>query len=545
MLFERDRILEGFFLILLVGLLLYSGLAVIWDNKIEHPYPWGYYATDAFQHQTRAQWIKDQGNYLLEAPYYSSNLNNIVGFYPPILNHVAVLLSIVSGFEVYDTIQIIIFLCALFGALTMYLIISDFNKKVAILSLPFVLFLFALNGSRVGWLWGHWPSLVGNFFLVAFLWSMIKFEKVKKPYFLIALFLSGAFMAHTVFAIFAILFIVLYFFFTNKKKEYFKTIILSSFICFVATAYFVNIFVNTWLRIQPYHFSIITSLQGFGDVLNLTDFGYSSIFVFAGLLISLFILLKQREKAVFASLFFVLIGFTNYVGFERRAFNLRFFWPITLSFFFGITIYFLIKKYSVLTKKEISLTHFLFLGVFLTISIFYSLSDKYISGGSAGLMNPPVWDTLTWIEKNSPQNSTVFYSYGDFYDQFALVANSKRVAVRMQTEDFVDSLKKNIIKRNYKAWMYSEYGAGLPYKTGTFSFSLKAHEDMSLTSDKETDFCLMNYLVFDKVSRYPELAKYNLLIANKLLNHIQFEIVHQNELSLIIKNNNVEDECIQ
>ena len=93
--------------------------------------------------------------------------------------------------------------------------------------------------------------------------------------------------------------------------------------------------------------------------------------------------------------------------------------------------------------------------------------------------------------------------------------------------------------------MYSEYGAGLPSKIGMFNFSLKAHENPSLTSDKDTDICSMNYFVIDKYSRYPELAKYNLIIANSLLNYSQLEIVHQNDLSIILKNNKPGEDCIK
>lgn len=539
---KLNKILECIFLLLISALLLYTGLALVWDYKIEHPYPWGYYATDAFQHQTRAQWIKDSENYRFEAPYYSSNLKDIVGFYPPILNHAAVFLSDVSGFQVYDTIQLIIFLAAIFGALTMYLIIKEFNPRVALLSMPFVLFLFALQSSRVGWFWGHWPSLIGNLFLIMFLWSMLKISKIKKSYILIALFLAGTIMSHSVFAIYSIIFIVSYALFQKEKINYTKNIAFACLICLFLTGYYLNIFAQSWLKIQPYKFSIVYDVSGFGGALNLTDFGYLFYILLFGMFLCV-LLLRKKENASIISLFVLLMGFTNLIGFERRAFNLRFFWPITLSLFFGVALYFIINKSFVYLKKEMSYKQFVALSIIIAIIVFYSLSANYIDSENAGIMNSQLWDTATWISKNTPENSSVIYFYSELYDQFAFVGNSKRTAIRVQTQDFLYSMQNNTINKFYKAWTLSEYGAGLPYKKGFLSYGLKSRENPALTSDVDTDICSADYFVLSKYSAYPKVADYSMVIAQRFLNH-SMEVVHQNDLNLIIKNNNAGKECV-
>ena len=105
------------------------------DHKIQHDYPTNYIQNDAFQHQQRAESIKEMGNYRNEIPYLVSGFTNVIGFYGPQIYHVSVLLSLSTGFELYDTIQLTVFALALLSTLIMFLIINQFNQKIALLSL--------------------------------------------------------------------------------------------------------------------------------------------------------------------------------------------------------------------------------------------------------------------------------------------------------------------------------------------------------------------------------------------------------------------------
>ena len=82
---NKENFLETALILAFVAIMLWIGIADSWGHRITHDFPTSYLASDPFQHQTRAQWIKDAGNYEFEAPYYSAGLTNIVGFYPPIL----------------------------------------------------------------------------------------------------------------------------------------------------------------------------------------------------------------------------------------------------------------------------------------------------------------------------------------------------------------------------------------------------------------------------------------------------------------------------
>ena len=169
---------EKIFLAAFFAVFLFAGPGILFDHKVKHDFPYAYLASDAFQHQIRAEAIKDLGNFRYEAKYISQGFSDTVGRYPPVLYHIAVIFSYLSGLEAYDAIYLMVFLFVSFAMLIFYLIIRDFNKNVAILSLPLSLLIFT-RAAMTGFVWGHWPSLAGQFFLIALFWSFTKFEQSK------------------------------------------------------------------------------------------------------------------------------------------------------------------------------------------------------------------------------------------------------------------------------------------------------------------------------------------------------------------------------
>ena len=61
--------LEKPYLAIVFGALLFLGISNLWDHRLQHEFPYGYLASDTFQQQTRAEGIKDAGNYKYE-PFY-------------------------------------------------------------------------------------------------------------------------------------------------------------------------------------------------------------------------------------------------------------------------------------------------------------------------------------------------------------------------------------------------------------------------------------------------------------------------------------------
>ena len=134
--------LEKIILVLFFGILLFIGPGNVLGHKIKHDFPYGYFASDAFQHQTRAEAIKDSGSFKYDAPYVSKGFENIVARYPPVLYHLAVLFSYLAGVEVYDSIYFLVFFFAIFGIFTFYFVVKGFNRNVALISLPLAMLVF-------------------------------------------------------------------------------------------------------------------------------------------------------------------------------------------------------------------------------------------------------------------------------------------------------------------------------------------------------------------------------------------------------------------
>src|SRR3989338_9947889 len=108
---DREKVeglVETVLLVTFFTLILYLGPATASDHKLRHELPTGYGASDAYQHQTRAQAIYDTGQYRKEAPYMMKGFKDVIGFYPPVLLHATVLLARTSGLPVYDSLQIIV-----------------------------------------------------------------------------------------------------------------------------------------------------------------------------------------------------------------------------------------------------------------------------------------------------------------------------------------------------------------------------------------------------------------------------------------------------
>ena len=79
--------LEKPYLLIFFGVMLFLGISNLWDHRIQHEFPYGYLASDTFQQQTRAEGIKDAGNYRFEPFYIVKGYKDVVGYYPPVIHH--------------------------------------------------------------------------------------------------------------------------------------------------------------------------------------------------------------------------------------------------------------------------------------------------------------------------------------------------------------------------------------------------------------------------------------------------------------------------
>lgn len=548
--------LEKIILLVFFALLLFLGPGILFGHKIKHDFPFAYSASDAFQHQIRAEAIKDAGNFRYEASYISKGIENAVGRYPPVLYHLAVLLSYASGIETYDSIFFIVVFFAVIAAFVMYYIIKDFNTAVALLSLPLSILVFSFPPS-LGFIWGHWPSLLSQSFLVLVFWSVMRMD-MRHAYVITALALSATALTHTSETIFAFIFLALFFGIKLAAKKLgkndVKNIAFFMIIFFAAIGYYLIIFQSTWAKTQPYSFIIEPVWEG-NPGFYIAGFGLLLVPMVAGMVFSM-----PRLKALNVSLIlaFAMLasGFLNYIGFGLRSFQIRFFWPIYLSVFLGFGLYILLK--FIIKKWNFAYTSVLFviLVVLLAGIIKFPVMKQapvqtiqyvpyFNMDTNQGVMDPFHWSALKWLSENTAKDSKIYFFYGDIYSQDALLRNSKRLHYQVDPPDFIKAIQERKLKRSYVSELPGDTGGSIAVRKGLFSF-----EDEFALKPKEysfglKDICAFDYLVFDKVSGQQVLAQYNLLIASELLKKDYISRVFENEVIVILKNNNIGADCIE
>ena len=147
--------------------------------------------------------------------------------------------------------------------------------------------------------------------------------------------------------------------------------------------------------------------------------------------------------------------------------------------------------------------------------------------------------------QNTPKESRIYFFYGDVYNQDAILRNSERFHAQIDPDDFVASLQNRAIKKSYKSEVPADHGAGMPYFKSFLNIGLHQIEEEGsiLWGANYFDVCGFDYHVFDKVSRQPVLAQYNLLIANDMIAKGS-QVVFDNEVVAILKNN-AGDDCVE
>lgn len=263
---------EKIVLIAFFALMFSLGPGTLFDNVIDHDFPYGYAASDAFQHQVRAEWVKDQGNYVLEAPHIVAGFTDVVGYYMPGAFHIAAMFSHLSGLESYDAIYFVVFFAAIMASLGMYMAIRVYSKHVALLSLPITTLTFVQN-FYIGIILGQWPFIFGSFFLVGAFWSLMRL-KLKNSVWLVALFISAIALTHTSELVFVVGLVGVAFLLSLLKKDMreIKTLIAAGIISGVVSIYYLIIFSYTWGLQFGYRFYVEHINQGFPNVRLLQDF---------------------------------------------------------------------------------------------------------------------------------------------------------------------------------------------------------------------------------------------------------------------------------
>lgn len=556
---ELSPILEKSFLAAFLIALLFIGPGNAFDHKIRHDFPYAYLSSDAFQHQVRAEAIKEIGNFKYEADYIAKGIEKVTGNYPPWIYHPAVMLSYLSNLEAYDTIYLMTFLLVIAAVFVMYILIRNFSRNVALLALPLALVVISPPlyieqagslarvslGISTGFAYGHWPSMLAQFFIIALAWSLMNI-KLEKSYALMGIFGSAIVMTHTSEAVFALFFAVLFvavrLIGRDIGKMEIKSLIFAGLIALVLSAYYIIIFLNTWAPGEAYHFNVMPAWQD-NPGLYIQGFGILLLLIAAGMVFPLF---KAKNMHVSFVLGFAMLlsGFMNYIGFETRAFQIRFFWPVYLSVFFGFGVYMLVR----LLVKNINIVYSIAIGIAFAILLLGIIKVPFIPSyekqASQGLMDTYHWAAFSWLSKSTEKDAKLYFLYGDIYTQDAVLRSSKRVHFLVDPEDFARALSERKIKKTFITELPGDSGGGLIEWKSLLNFRNIGAENPPEYYFGPRNICSFDYIIIDKASRIQNLAKYNLLIGSELLKK-GAAMAYENEIVGILKNSNVGADCIE
>jgi len=555
---------EVILLLALITAILYLGPGSASNHRITHDFPTGYGASDSYQHEARTEAIEEMGQYRNEASYMMVGLTDVIGFYPPVLYHVSVLLSDLTGMASYDALFLIIGLGLALGAVAAYYLAKSLGTPVALLSIPLML-LITTGKPFLGMVtFGQMPFAFSSLFLVATAWAISKLS-LKKSSIPIAIFAAGTIMSHTSESVFMFIFLLVTFAavalanliahrLAGIKKVLVenKNIIIGMVLALAAAVYFVPMFIGIWLKMQPYHFNVETVSASFPNAtVFIGDFKFMLALILVGIVfLAIFAAQKRRELGnffsdpklftLFFSFFMMLAGLGTYVGFGLRSFQTRLFWPITLAPLAGFGAYQLIRLVlNMIYKKANMIIVAAVVMIILSAGVMAAFYKPDYSGGP----DKAHWDAMRWIAENTPKNATVYTLYSQLYSQTSILYNDERPTYFLEGNEFVDTFNNFLQTGKFNRTMYVTYasdtGAGLPYRTGLFSFGQHIKDTVV---GGPVDICSANYYLIDEALP-DKLAQANNYIMQQFLK-ANMTVEYNGSSVFVLNNNNVSGDCI-
>jgi hypothetical protein len=532
-------------LLIVFAALLWLGVGNLFDHRLAHDSPWGYFASDSVHNLYLNQHLFDSGNWRYSPAHINAGYNNTVNYVLPILAHLNVNLAYASGLNVYDSLIFIAVFLACLAALLMYLIVRQWNHSVAFFSIPLFVFLFIKN-FYIAITWGQLTLVAGVFFFLACVLALC-FIDVPRFFIIFGVLIGALFMAHTSEFFFLAGLLIVYFvlqFFRDRLVllPKFRPLFFSALIFLVVTGYYLVIFKSTYLiNYGPSSYRLFSPVMGAGfRVAQMADFGLPVvIMLLIGALVALYLtaIKKNISLALLLGVFMMCIGYLNYIGIGNRAFQVRFFWPVYLSVLFGLALY----QVQLIFAKRLSHLNIVVVAMLVMFGFVYW---QYNPIADQGLLNQDHWDSFGWIRQNAESDARVYFFYGDTYDQNAQLLLSGRLVTYAVVDKLVENAKKSFVPRIFASRNLVIQDSNLAYRRSFFSFGYYSRE-RNITNFYDADICSFDYYVLDKSSGYaPALAQYNLAARKLLMDSGFFEEVYSNPLVSILKNNNPGGACI-
>jgi len=354
---EKKRLFEIGVLIVFFLLLVNNSMRIVnlYREEVNAPYAWA--AGDGFFHTYMSQRVHEVGWYDKTLSgldkYYQPLGWDLIPGHPPLLYYLVAHGTSLTGLEIYDVELYVVSLFVAGSAVAMYFIIKQYNELLAYLALP----MMVLMGDRpfeAAVSWGQHPFIVGQFFMLLSVYLLLR-----RKYFLLGVSLCLTILGHTTEYIY-LLPLMLFFIILDAVDKHYddvkKLVAANAGALLVASPYLVN-FYNLFVvgsgsagNATPFALNHLETVENFGAVcVKFYHLGLFEYLVYAGIIISVFLIFSRGDRLRHYSIYFLflLICLSNWVN-QWRAFQVRFFMPILLSFFSALALY----NLFVLAKKH-------------------------------------------------------------------------------------------------------------------------------------------------------------------------------------------------
>ncbi len=541
---RRDVVIEAGFLLLLFGALVYLGPGEVFERRLVNDKPVHFGAGDGYLYAMFSNWVYDQGDFRNNPPYGSAGFNDTIAYHPPMLPVISAGFAHTAGLHGHDALPLLMALFVLFGAFMMYWFVRSYNRAVAVLGSSLFVFLY-MEKFIFGYVWGQALLHLGAFLVIAL--YFLTGKDLKYWWVPAGILIAALINAHPpemfFFYGYIAFFLGLKFIFRQlTRKEllhWAKQLTLATILGVVLGFNFLVIFYNGYYDPgEQLRFTTPMKPEEFGAVRvpPVYDFHWPVLAaIFAGVVLAIVLARKNVHPALAAGGYMFLVGLSNYVGlvgFFYRAFQTRFIWPAYLAGFFGLTLYFVTKKF---TKN-------LLIAAVISLVVGGVLVNQYYQPTRSDIIGDGQWQGIEWLYDNTPKDARVLFLYGDGYSQWIRLI--KRLNFMVVAEDYVKMAQEGKPRRIMMIEPMLQNDMFLMHRTGLFTFGRYAKEQNITVYPGLFDVCEFDYYVVDRVSGYaPQLVQVNVWLANIFAQH-NMTLAYQNDHVAILKNNNVRGECL-
>ncbi|MFH1399645.1 MAG: hypothetical protein ABIG95_06050 [Candidatus Woesearchaeota archaeon] len=383
-----EKQLEALFLGIVFILFLWLSVGPMFDNRIIHPFPVGYLAQDSFFHEALSEYVYKEGSYTKTPEFLTEGIENIVAHQPPMLYYLVASVAYLTRVPVHDTLVLLTALTTILCCMVVYFLIKSINKHIALLALPLMVFMFSFP-FNAALFWGQYLFVFGMFFMLVTIHFILS-----RNYLAAAATMLATVYVHTSEFLYLIPLaggLAVIHLLKKHKSDAFMiggavlaTVVLSSPYLFM--------FAKTWMGSSPaFKLNIIRETTHFNAAaVQFSHFGIVQFFIFMGIVVLLSPLMKKKIEHYFVWGFLLLIGMSNYLN-QWRAFQFRFFFPLTFSLFFGVALY--LPLYVLVKQKSI---------VYYVVSallIVGFVAVVYEKQPLASAVFQELWDSLGYVQQ--------------------------------------------------------------------------------------------------------------------------------------------------